>query len=209
MSQTQTDLVLGLAQQTGILRPRDLDKHHIPRYYLHRLWRRGLLERAARGLYRAPERALSEHHSLVEASKNVPKGVVCLLSALQFHGLTTQNPFAIWLAIPEKARRPQPNGLPLRVVRFSGQALTAGIEEHWLEGVVVKVYHPAKTVADCFKYRHKIGLDVAIEALRDALRLRNADGYQRCSIDEIWQYAQICRVTNVIKPYLAALYGGV
>ncbi len=209
MSQTQTELVLALAHQTGVLRPRDLDEHHIQRYYLHRLWRRGLLVRDERGIYRAPEGELSEHHSLVEANKLVPKGVVCLLSALQFHGLTTQNPVSVWLAIPEKARRPQPASLPLQVVRFSGQALTAGVEEHLLEGVMVKVYHPAKTVADCFKYRHKIGLDVAIEALRDALRLRNTDGSPLCSVDEIWHYAQICRVANVIKPYLEALHGGV
>ena len=209
MTQTQTNRLLALAQATGVLRPRDLDAQQIPRYYLHRLWRRGLLERDARGLYRTPERELNEHHSLVEASKQVPQGVVCLLSSLQFHGLTTQNPFEVWLAIPEKARRPHPEGLPLRIVRFSGQALTAGVEEHRIEGVVVKVYHPAKTVADCFKYRHKIGLDVAIEALRDALTLRTMEGSKLCSVDEIWHYAQICRVANIIKPYLEALHSGV
>lgn len=209
MTQTQTNRLLNLAQQKGILRPRDLDEYEIPRYYLHRLWQRGLLERVARGLYRAPESELSEHHSLVEASKQVPKGVVCLLSALQFHGLTTQNPFEVWLAIPEKARQPRATELPLRIVRFSGEALTAGIEEHWLEGIAVNIYHPAKTVADCFKYRNKIGLDVAIEALRDALHLRNMDGSQRCTVDEIWHYAQICRVANVMKPYLEALHSGV
>lgn len=209
MRQSQTDRLLTLAHQTGVLRPRDLDEEQIPRYYLHRLWRRGLLERVGRGLYRVPDGEVSEHHSLVEASKVAAKGVVCLLSALQFHGLTTQNPFEVWLAIPEKARRPQTSALPLRIVRFSGLALTAGVEEHCLEGVVVKIYHPAKTVADCFKYRNKIGLDVAIEALRDALQSRNADGSRRCSVDELWHYAQICRVANVMKPYLEALQGGV
>lgn len=209
MNQTHADRVLALANEHGILRPRDLEQYEIPRYYLHRLWRQGLLERVARGLYRAPQGELSEHHSLVEVSKLVPQGVVCLLSALQFHGLTTQNPFEVWLAIPEKARRPQATELPLRIVRFSGEALTAGVEVHWLEGVAVSIYHPAKTVADCFKYRNKIGLDVAIEALRDALQTRNTDGNRRCTVDEIWHYAEICRVANVIKPYLEALHSGI
>lgn len=209
MKQTKSEHILALAEQRGVLRPRDLDEYHIPRAYLHRLWRRGLLEHDTRGLYRIQQRELSEHHSLVEVSKQVPAGIVCLLSALQFHGLTTQNPFEIWLALSAKARRPQPAGIPLRVARFSGEALTAGIEEHVIEGIIVKVYHPAKTVADCFKYRHKIGLDVAIEALRDALRLRNAEGSLCCSVDAIWHYAQICRVSNVIKPYLEALHSGV
>lgn len=209
MAQTHTDRVLTLANERGVLRPRDLDQYQIPRFYLHRLWRQGQLERVARGLYRAPEATLTEHHSLVEASQLVPQGVVCLLSALQFHGLTTQNPFEVWLAIPEKARRPQATELPLRIVYFSGEALTAGVEEHWLEGIAVKIYHPAKTVADCFKYRNKIGLDVAIEALRDALQMRHTDGSLRCTVDELWHYAEICRVANVIKPYLEALQGGI
>lgn len=205
MRHTKTEQLLKLAAQIGILRPRDLDTYGIPRHYLHRLYQRGLLEQVDRGLYRAKETALSEHHSLLEASKRVPQGVICLLSALRFHGLTTQEPFEVWLAIPEKARRPQPGILSIRLVHFSGQALTEGIEEHEIEGVEIKIYNAAKTVADCFKYRHKIGLDVALEALRDALRLRNEQGQRLCTIDELWHYATICRVANVMKPYLEAL----
>ena len=134
-----------------------------------------------------------------EVCKRVPNGVVCLMSALQFHGLTTQSPHEIWLAIDHKARHPKEPMLPMRIVRFSGQALTNGIEKHTVEGVKVKVFSPAKTVADCFKYRNKIGLDVAIESLRDCMRSR------RCTMDELWEYAKICRVANVMKPYLESL----
>jgi predicted transcriptional regulator of viral defense system len=125
--------------------------------------------------------------------------VVCLLSALRFHNLTTQAPAEVWLAIDNKAYRPQVDSLPLRLVHFSGAAFTAGIEEQQIEGVSVKIYNPAKTVADCFKYRHKIGLDVALEALKDCLRQR------RCSYNDLWRYAEVCRVTQVMKPYLEAL----
>jgi predicted transcriptional regulator of viral defense system len=129
----------------------------------------------------------------------VPHGTVCLLSALRFHELTTQAPFEVWLAINGKARTPQEDILPLRIVYMSGQALSAGVEEHQIEGVPVRVYNPAKTVADCFKYRNKIGLDVALEALRDCWRKR------RSTADELWHYAKICRVSNVMRPYLASL----
>jgi predicted transcriptional regulator of viral defense system len=125
--------------------------------------------------------------------------VVCLLSALRFHDLTTQAPFEIWLAIGEKAWRPRMKYPPLRIVRFSMAALGAGIEKHQIEGVTVHVYTPAKTVADCFKYRNKIGLDVAIEALRECWRAR------RCTMDDLWHFAGICRVRNVMRPYLEAL----
>jgi predicted transcriptional regulator of viral defense system len=124
--------------------------------------------------------------------------VVCLLSALQFHDLTTQAPFQVWLAIDRKAWLPKEPRLPIRIVRFSGPALEKGIEEHIIEGVSVKVYNPAKTVADCFKYRNKIGLDVALEALRDCRRERKCTNY------DLWEYAKICRVANVMKPYLEA-----
>jgi predicted transcriptional regulator of viral defense system len=146
-----------------------------------------------------PEADITEHHTLVEASKRVPKGIICLLSALQFHGLTTQAPFEVWMAIDNKARQPQVDYPSLRIVRFSGESLKAGIQEEEIEGVSIKIYNPAKTVADCFKYRNKIGLDVAIEALRDCRRQR------LCSNDELWKYAKICRVTNIMKPYLEAI----
>jgi predicted transcriptional regulator of viral defense system len=147
----------------------------------------------------AADAELDRNHSLAEACKRVPHGVVCLLSALQFHELTTQAPFEVWLALGEKARLPRVEYPPLRIFRFSGPALTTGVEEHRVEGVPVKVYGPAKTVADCFKYRNKVGLDVALEALRDCWRQR------RATMDEIWRAAQVCRVANVMRPYLESL----
>jgi predicted transcriptional regulator of viral defense system len=186
-------------RDAGVLRPRELEAHGITREELLRLYRRGLLQRPARGLYMLADAHVTEHHMLAEACKRVPHGVVCLLSALRFHDLTTQAPFEIWLALDPKARHPKADPLPLHVVRFSGPALTEGVEEHEIEGVPVRVYNPAKTVADCFKYRNKIGLDVALEALREAWRER------RCTMDELWHYARICRVANVMRPYLEAL----
>jgi predicted transcriptional regulator of viral defense system len=124
---------------------------------------------------------------------------VCLLSALRFHGLTTQAPFEVWLALDRKARAPRGGSPSLRIVRMSGRALTTGVAEHRVEGVPVRVFNPAKTVADCFKYRNKIGLDVALEALRDAWRQR------RVTMDELWRYAQVCRVSTVMRPYLESL----
>jgi predicted transcriptional regulator of viral defense system len=194
----RTQQILEIVGEAGVLRPRDLDAHGIPRIYLGRLCERGLLDRVGRGLYVLPDADVSEHHTLAEAGKRVPHGVVCLLSALRFHGLTTQSPSEVWLAIESKAWRPQVDHPPLRFVRFSERTLEAGVEEHSIEGVLVRIYNPAKTVADCFKYRNKIGLDVALEALRDCRRLR------KCSNDELWQYAKICRVANVMRPYMEA-----
>jgi len=190
---------IGLIRRLGVARPNELARHRVSREYLRQLVARGLVERIGRGLYSLPDAELSENHSLAEASKRVPRGVVCLLSALRFHGLTTQAPPEVWMAIDVKARRPRVNYPPLRIVRFSGQALTSGVEEHSVEGVVVRVYCAAKTVADCFKYRNKIGLDVAIESLRDCLRQRKS------TIDGLWTYAKVCRVTNVMRPYLEAM----
>lgn len=142
---------------------------------------------------------MGEHHSLADAVRLVPNGVVCLLSALQFHELTTQAPREVWLALPNKAWAPKVTGLKVRVVRFSGAALAEMIEVHEVEKVAVRVYSPAKTIADAFKYRNKIGLDVAIEALRDCLRQR------RATMDELWRAAKVCRMENVMRPYLETL----
>ena len=198
-SQSPTNQIFRLLRLGGVLRPRDLDALGIRPEYLHQLYEAGLLERVGRGLYALPNAEVTEHHSLAEAAKRVPHGVVCLLSALRFHGLTTQAPFEVWLAIGRKARRPKEAILPLRIVWFSGEALDAGVEEHSIEGVTVKIYGPAKTVADCFKYRNKIGLDVALEALRECWRER------RCTMDDLWRYAEICRVGKVMRPYLQSL----
>jgi len=191
--------ILDLVRKVGVLRPRDLDAYGIPRTYLSRLLAAGKLHRIGRGLYVLPGSNVSEHRSLAEACKRVPKGVVCLLSALRFHELTTQAPFEVWLAIGEKAWRPRMDYPPLRIVRFSSTALEFGIEEHQIEGVTIPVFTPAKTVVDCFKYRNKIGLDVAIEALRECWRSR------RCTVDELWKYAKVCRVQNAMRPYLESI----
>jgi len=196
---THTDKILDLVRKAGVLRPRDLDAYGIPRTYLSRLVSAGKLQRIGRGLYVLPGRNVSEHRSLAEACKRVPKGVVCLLSALRYHELTTQAPFEVWLAIGEKAWRPRVDYPPLRVVRFSSAALESGIEEYQVEGVTVPLFTPAKTVADCFKYRNKIGLDVAIEALRECWRS------QRCTMDELWKYAKVCRVQNIMRPYMESI----
>jgi predicted transcriptional regulator of viral defense system len=194
----KTEQVTNLLKQSGILRSRDLKAHGIARQYLRILLRQGRIQRVGKGLYISADLEPTENHSLAEASKQAPKGVICLLSALRFHGLTTQAPFEVWMAIGRKAWSPRPRNLQLRIVRFSGKALTAGIEEHLIERIPVRVYNPAKTVADCFKYRNKIGLDVAIEALRDCRRQR------KCKGADLWEYAKICRVSNVMRPYLEA-----
>jgi len=196
---TQTDKVLELVRKAGVLRPRDLDPYGIPRTCLSRLCAAGKLQRIGRGLYTLAEAGATEHRAFAEVCKRAPNGVICLLSALRFHELTTQMPFEVWLAIGEKAWRPRIEYPPLRVVRFSEVTLRAGVEEHRIEGVTVSIYSSAKTIADCFKYRNKIGLDVAIEALRECWQSR------RCSMDDLWHFADVCRVRNVMRPYLESL----
>lgn len=191
--------LIDFARPQGLIRSCDLAQQGIPRVSLTRAVRKGQLERIGRGLYGLPGRSISAHGSLAEVACRVPKGVVCLLSALRFHGLTTQAPFEVWLAIENKAVTPKLDYPPLRIVRFSGTAFTDGIEEHVVDGVTIRVTSVAKTVADCFKYRNKIGLDVALEALREAWHEK------RMSSDEIWHYAKICRVANVMRPYLESL----
>jgi predicted transcriptional regulator of viral defense system len=194
-NQEQKKKVISLVKKKGVLRPRDLEQYGLPRAALQRLHRAGHVERVGHGLYRLANSTANEQMTMTEVCKRVPHGVVCLLSALRYYDLTTQAPFEIWLAIDVKARKPQTD-LPIRTVRFSGQAFSEGVENNKVEGVTIKVYNPAKTVADCFKYRNKIGLDVALEALRECLKTH------RCTVDEVWNYAKICRVSNVMRPYL-------
>lgn len=197
--QTSHQAVLKLASERGLIRPRDLEAQGLPSVALTRLVRRGLLIRVGRGLYAHPSRRMSEHGSLAEVARRHPRAIVCLLSALRVHNLTTQAPFEVWLAIPNKARAPKMDYPPLRIVRFSGAALTEGVEEHRIEGVTVLVTHVARTVADCFKFRNKIGLDVAIEALQEAWLAK------RVTMDELWRCATLCRVANVMRPYMESL----
>ena len=193
------DKILALAKRKGILRVKDLRAAHIHPEYLRRLCEKGALIRVARGLYMPADAQPTANVSLAQAARRVPHGIVCLLSALRFHEIGTVNPFEVWIALARDVRRPQVEYPPLRTMRFSGKALTEGVERHRIEGVRVTIYSPAKTVADCFKYRNKIGLDVAIEALRDCLRSR------KCTRDQLWQYAKICRMTEVMRPYLEAV----
>ncbi len=195
----RSDELLALAHRVGIIRSCELAAHGIAREHLRRLVREGRLKRVERGLYMLPDADVTEHHTLAEVAKHSPRGVVCLLSALAFHHLTLQTPGDVWLALPHDAHRPQSTHWPLRVVRFSGLALSFGVEEHRVEGVPLRVYSPAKTVADCFKYRNKLGQEVALDALRETWRAR------RATVSELWEAAQVCRVTSVMRPYLELL----
>ena len=193
------DKLLKKVKEKSLVRPKDFENIKGARVRLSQLVASGELIKVGRGLYAAAENNFDERQSLLEVARLVPRGVLCLLSALRFHELTTQNPFEIWLAIEGTSRKPQIETLPLNVFRFSGAAFVEGIETHEIKGIRLRVYNPAKTVADCFKYRNKIGLDVAIEALRDVWRQKKA------TADELWHYAKVCRMSNVMRPYLESI----
>lgn len=191
--------LLELARRRGFIRASDLGKFAIPRSYLARLTTQGKLEKIGRGLYAVVGAPITERYSLAVACKKVPAGVICLLSALQFHGLGTQMPFEVWMAISSKSYRPEFVDQPMRLVEFSTNLHRSGIEVYNYENSQIRVYSAAKTVADCFHFRHKIGLDVALEALR--AYINNRDN----TMDELWKYAKLCRVSTVIRPYVEAL----
>jgi predicted transcriptional regulator of viral defense system len=188
-----------LLQKSHLVTGRDLKGLGIPRNYLDRMESRGMLQKIDRGLYEVVGVTPSEHTSLLEVSHKVPRGVICLLSALRFHEIGTQMPTEVWLAINVKSRSPKIRHPPIRVVRFSGAALQFGVQEQDVHGGRIRVYSPAKTVADCFKFRNKIGTDVALEALRECHRQKKA------TLDELWDAAKVCRVSNVIRPYLESV----
>jgi predicted transcriptional regulator of viral defense system len=196
---TNEKKIIMLARKRGLIRSKDLAELNLPRITLTRLVKAGSLVRIGRGLYALPNRAPSEHGIIAEVAKRNPSAVVCLLSALRIHALTTQSPFEVWLAIPNKARAPRSSEVQIRVTRFSANSMSAGVETKKIDGIEVRVTNIAKTLADCFKYRNKVGLDVALEALRDALKSR------RVKVDELWHFAGICRVTNVLRPYLESI----
>lgn len=195
---TEADRALDLARRHVVLRARDARSHGVSGSTLSRLVERGELVRVSRGLYALADAEPTEHRTLAEVARRVPGGVVCLLSALRFHELTTQAPHEVWLAIRRRTHRPRVPELPLRLVEMSGTAFEFGVEVHELEGVEVRVTAPAKTVADCFRFRSRVGLDVAIEALRAYLRQRAG------TIDELDAAAKVCRVDRVMRPYLEA-----
>src|SRR5574343_44432 len=198
-NQTQEQAVLALAEQRPLLRVNDLAARALPTVVLSRMVAAGKLARVARGVYSLPGRTLSEHRSLAEVALRMPRGVISLLSALRVHGIGTQAPFEVWLAIPPHTPTPRLDQPALRVVRMSGPALSEGVEPIDIDGVPVPVFNAAKTVADCFKFRNKIGLDVALEALRDGWAQR------KLTMDALWHYAAVDRVTNVMRPYLESV----
>jgi len=183
----------------GIARLAELRAEGVTAATMSRMERDGEVLRLARGLYQLPDAPLDAHHSLAEAAKRVPKGVVCLVSALAFHQLTDQLPRQVWIAIGQKDWAPKADGAPVRLVRFTDRLLTEGVESHTVEGVSIKVFGIAKTIADCFRYRNKIGLSVAIEGLQEALRQR------KTTPGEIARQAERGTVATVIRPYLEAL----
>lgn len=190
--------ILELAREKGIIRAEDVEAMGISRNYLYRMHKEGLLEKSAVGLYTLPEAPVTENSSLAEIAKRLPHAVVCLISALSYHGITTQIPHEIWLTIPRGSWRPDVEYPPLNLTYVSGPAYSFGIQEHVINGVAVKIYSPAKTVADCFKFRNKVGLDVAIEALREAWRSR------KVTMDELVEAAGVDRVSKIMRPYLEA-----
>ena len=193
------DKVLKLAKTLGFLRVKDLLANGVHPEHLRRLCSKGLLIRTGRGIYRLAGADTSENITVATAAQRVPKGVVCLLSALRFHNIGTQNPPDVWIALKQRSAPPREKDLPLRILWFSDASYAAGVETHTLEGVPVRITNPGKTVADCFKYRNKVGLDIALEALKECLRK------QKCSPAELWKYAKVCRVANVMRPYLEAI----
>lgn len=195
----QSDQILALARHRRVLRAADLREHGWSPQLLLKLHHAGKLQRTARGLYSLPDAELTEHLTLVEVCKRVPKAVVCLLSALQFHGIGTQMPYEVWVALPEATQTPALDYPTLRITRLRGEAYSAGIQTVTEQGSPIRVYSIAKTVTDCFKFRNKIGLDVALEALKDAWRNRLV------TMDELNHFARINRVERVMQPYLEAV----
>jgi predicted transcriptional regulator of viral defense system len=199
MQNSKAEKLRKLASKRQIVRAKDARELGIPRTYLPRLARRGDLEKVGRGLYSSRDFSGTENTSLIEAAYQIPKGIVCLLSALRFHNFTTQSPHEAWMAIGHKAWAPKVSSPPVRIVRMSGPALHFGTKEYSISGATLRVFSPAKTVADCFKFRGKVGLDVAIEALKECRRQKKA------SMDELAAAAKVCRVANVMRPYLESL----
>ena len=196
---TQRDTVRNLFHQKGLVRMRDLRDAGVGSETVARLVREGAVTRVARGLYQLAEVVPDARRSFAEASALVPKGVICLISALQFHELTLQMPSVVWIAIDRTGWKPKVEYPPMRFVRFSSRALREGMKRHLIEGIEVPIFEPAKTIVDCFRYRNKIGLDIALEGLREGLRTK------RATPDQLWEFARTARVWSVIRPYVEAM----
>ena len=199
MPTTQSGHILDLAQRQRLLSAADVRTHGWSPQLLIKLEQSGKLQRVTRGLYSLPNSPMTEHQSLIEVCRRVPKAVVCLLSALQFHEIGTQLPFEVWIALPEATQTPALDNPALRIARLRGEAYSEGIETLVEHGSSIRVYSLAKTLTDCFKFRHKVGLDVALEALKDAWRQRKLD------MDQVTRFAKINRVERVMQPYLEAV----
>ena len=198
-SETQASRLLEYVQSHGMIRPRDLEPMGVARQVLKRLVDRGDLVRRSRGVYTAPEHEPTRHTDLAEICARSPNATVCLISALDFHGLTTQIARSVWIMIDRAGRRPKIQHPPVRIVYASGKALTAGVDTHEIEGIHVRITNPAKTVADCFKHRYHVGQDVAVEALRECLRQRKATAAL------IYEMSKIDRVAKIVRRYIEAL----
>lgn len=196
---TYEQAVLDLAKRRSLLRARDVVGEGIPSMVLSRMVRGGQLLRVGHGIYAPRGRDVSEHVSLAEVCLRAPRAVVCLLSALRFHEIGTQEPFDVWIALPSNASVPRIHSPSVRVIRMSGAALTEGVTVHDIDGVEVPVFNVAKTVADCFKFRNKVGIDVSVEALRDGLAQR------AFTTSELRRFAKIDRIDNVMRPYMESL----
>ncbi len=194
---TKREKILKFAEKHGVFRAADCGVRE-PRAALSRMVARNELVRVGRGLYALQDHEISEYHSFVEASKCYPGGVICLISALYFHGIGTQMPYATWMMRKDRKSTPA-DTVPVHFVYSKGPPFLFGIEKHVIEGIKVMIYNPAKTIADCFKYRNKIGLDIAIEALQD--------GWEKkmFTMDELWNAVTVCRVQNIIQPYIEML----
>lgn len=195
---SKRDIILRLAAADGMVRPKDLKPLGISQAYLQRLAEQGELNRIGRGVYVLPSFEISEHHSLAEATKRFPRGLICLLSALRFHDLGTETPGQVWLALPPEAPRPRASDLPLRVVRYSSLAMTTGIERHRIENVEVQVTSKPRTIVDCFRFRNQIGISTAVESLQSGLR-------QGVKPTEVRAMAETFRQANVMRPYMESL----
>ena len=193
---TQSDRILELARRQRLLSAADVRAHGWSPQLLVKLQQGGKLQRVTRGLYSLPDSPMTEHQGLIEVCRRVPKAVVCLLSALQFHEIGTQLPFEVWIALPESTQTPTLGHPALRIARLRGEAYSQGIETSVEHGSTIRVYSVAKTITDCFKFRHKVGLDVALEALKDAWQQRKID------MNQVTHFARINRVEKVMQPYL-------
>lgn len=195
----QRDIVYSLLEQRKIVRTEELSRAGVHRETIRRMVETGDIIKLARGLYSFPDYQPMENYSLIQAQKLVDNGVVCLLSALSYHEIGTQNPSEVWMAIPRKTRPPKIEDSPIKIVKFSGVGYRKGIEKHTIENNEIKIYNIPKTIADCFKYRNKLGIDVAIEALKDVMLNK------RSTVDELLKYAEICRVRQIMTPYMESL----